>query len=147
MGRCFRNLDVYHLHRRQTLKRVLVKALAGASALFIFSILACIAGPDAPSLTYPGDGDTLSASQVTFSWTSVEDATNYKLEVSSDENFTSTAVSEDSIDGTSYTVDLEYPTSPLNGQTTYYWHVAAYKEGWGSWSGVRSFYNDNQERP
>jgi hypothetical protein len=125
----------------------LMKALAVAGALFIFSTLACLTGPDAPSLTYPGDEDTLSANQVTFSWTSVEDAANYKLEISSDENFTSTAVSEDSIDGTSYTVDLEYPTSPLNGQRTYYWHVAAFKEGWGSWSEVRSFYNANQERP
>jgi hypothetical protein len=125
----------------------LIKALAAAGAVLIFSTLACLVSPDAPSLTYPGDGDTISASQVTFSWTSVEDATNYKLEISSDEHFTSTAVSEDSIVGTSYTVDLEYPTSPLNGQMTYYWHVAAFKEGWGSWSEVRSFYNANQERP
>lgn len=127
--------------------KLLIKALAAAGAVFILSTLACLVSPDAPSLTYPGDGDTISGSQVTFSWTSVEDATNYKLEISSDEYFTSTAVSEDSIVGTSYTVDLEYPTSPLNGQMTYYWHVAAYKEGWGSWSDVRSFYNANQERP
>ena len=127
--------------------KFLIKALTAAGAVFILSTLACLVSPDAPSLTYPGDGDTISGNQVTFSWTSVEDATNYKLEISSDEHFTSTALSEDSIDGTSYTVDLEYPTSPLNGQRTYYWHVASYKEGWGSWSGVRSFYNANQERP
>jgi hypothetical protein len=129
------------------LGKFLMKALAAAGAVFIFSTLACLVSPDAPSLTYPPDGDTIKGSQVTFSWTSVEDATNYKLEISSDENFMSTAVSEDSIDATSYTVDLGYETSPLNGQRTYYWHVAAFKQGWGSWSGARSFYNANQERP
>ena len=123
------------------------RGVVGTALVLIFAGLACLISPDAPSLTYPGDGDTISGSQVTFSWTSVEDATNYKLEISQDESFMSPVVSEDSIDGTSYTVDLGYETSPLNGQSTYYWHVAAFKEGWGSWSGVRSFYNANQEHP
>ncbi|MBA7652621.1 hypothetical protein ES703_60456 [subsurface metagenome] len=124
-----------------------MKALTAAFVVLIFSTVACLISPDAPGLLYPPDGDTISGSQVTFSWTSVEDATSYKLEISQDESFMSPAVSEDSIDGTSYTVDLEYETSPLNGQSTYYWHVAAFKEGWGSWSGVRSFYNANEKRP
>lgn len=124
-----------------------IAALALASILALTSGAVCLVSPDAPGLTYPPDGDTIKGSQVTFSWSAVEDATNYKLEISSDEYFTSTAVSEDSVDATSYTVDLGYETSPLNGQRTYYWHVAAFKEGWGSWSGVRSFYNANQEHP
>ncbi|MCK4334879.1 hypothetical protein KAX06_08890 [candidate division WOR-3 bacterium] len=127
--------------------KLLMKAFAAAFVVLIFSTLACLLSPDSPGLLYPPDGDTISGSQVTFSWSAVEDATNYKLEISSDEYFTSTAVSEDSVDGTSYTVDLGYATSPLNGQSTYYWHVASFKEGWGSWSGVRSFYNANQEHP
>jgi len=123
------------------------RGLAGAVLVLIFAGLACLISPDAPGLLYPPDGDTISGSQVTFSWSAVEDATSYKLEISSDEYFTSTAVSEDSVDATSYTVDLGYETSPLNGQSTYYWHVAAFKEGWGAWSGVRSFYNANEKRP
>jgi hypothetical protein len=108
---------------------------------------ACIVAPDSPSLTYPGDGDTISGNQLTLSWTSVTDATSYRLEVSADEYFSSVAVSADSVTATSYTVDLSFGSSPLDGQTTYYWHVAAYKEGWGSWSEVRSFYNANVENP
>jgi len=124
-----------------------MKAFGAAFVVLIFSTVACLISPDAPGLLYPPDGDTISGSQVTFSWSAVKDATYYKLEISQDESFMSPAVSKDSVDATSYTVDLGYETSPLNGQSTYYWHVAAFKEGWGSWSGVRSFYNANQERP
>ena len=40
-------------------------------ATIILSILAC-GGGISPSLTYPGDTDTLSGGQVTFSWSSLE---------------------------------------------------------------------------
>lgn len=105
--------------------------------------IACIGGTDAPTLISPGDGDTVSGDQLTLSWSAVESATHYRLEISRDEFLTSPAVSEDSLPAASYTVDLSGFDPVLEGGVTYYWHVGAYVEGWGSWSTANSFYNAN----
>lgn len=108
--------------------------------------IACIGGTGAVTLISPPDADTVSGDELSLSWSTVESATHYRLEISRDESFSTLAVDADSITGTSYVVDLSYQTSPLDGQATYYWHVSAYAEGWGSWSDARSFYNENRKR-
>ena len=123
--------------------------LAKISCLILVCVsgIACIGGVGVPTLTEPADSATLSGDAVTLSWTEVESATRYKLEISRDEFFSSPAVNDDSITGISYLLDLGTFTSPLEGKETYYWHVAALAEGWGNFSETRSFYNNNQKRP
>ncbi|MBD3284940.1 hypothetical protein GF359_01080 [candidate division WOR-3 bacterium] len=111
----------------------------------LVAALGCIGGgPPSPDLLFPEDADTVSGDELEFSWTEVTEATHYRLEVSRDEYFSTVAVDVDSAAGTSYLLDLNYQTSPLDGKATYYWRVAAYAEGWGGWSQTRSFYNANQ---
>jgi len=115
-----------------------VVAAAGVLAAAL-SGLACIGGGAVPTLVYPSDGDTVSASELILSWTEVEGARLYRLEIDRDSFFMSPAVSEES-ESTTWAVRLDTATSPLAGQQTYYWHVAAYVETWGAWSETRSFY-------
>jgi hypothetical protein len=109
-------------------------------------LIGCGPAADAPSLVYPGEADTLSGSQVTFSWSAVESATLYRIEIASDSFFMNPAISADTLASTSYLVDFSFG-GPLEGQRFYYWHAAAYVEGWSAWSETRSFYNANVNPP
>ena len=51
-------------------------------------------------------------------WGAVSGATAYDLEVATDAAFTNVVLTETGLTGTSYT-----PTSNLDYETTYYWHV------------------------
>lgn len=109
--------------------------------------VSCIGGGQAPTLYYPSDGDTISGEQIVFSWSAVETAGAYRIEISSDSSMNSIAVSADDITTTSYTLDIAFPDSPLDGKKAYYWHAAAYTDAWGPWSEAASFYNDNPKNP
>ena len=76
------------------------------------------AAPPAPSLTSPANGATGVIQQPTFTWGAVSGATAYDLEVATDAAFTNVVLTETGLTGTSYT-----PTSNLDYETTYYWHV------------------------
>ena len=93
--------------------------------------------PSAPAparLMLPEDGaqDVGSASYLT--WEAPSSAVSYHVQVALTSTFTSTAVNQAGIIGTSY------PAGALAGGTTYYWRVrAANTGGYSSWSTARSF--------
>lgn len=118
----------------------------GFAMLFTVLLIGCGSSADVPSLAYPGDADTLSGTQVTFSWSAVESAALYRIEIASDSFFMNPAVSADTISSTFFPVDFSFG-GPLEGQRFYYWHAAAYVEGWSAWSETRSFYNANVNPP
>lgn len=88
---------------------------------------------EAPSLSGPADGAEVSSTP-TLSWSSVEGATGYKLEIDDADDFSSTAVSEEVTEAT-------YTVATALAEGTYYWHVAAKDENddYGDYSTARSF--------
>lgn len=94
--------------------------------------------PGAPSLSSPANGATVSATSITFSWTTPTGSpTQYHLQLSTSSTFSSLTYDNASITGTSQAVS----GFPNNG-TTYFWRVRAYNSsGWGPWSSTRSFIN------
>ncbi len=120
-----------------------------ASAALVTALLLSGCGPSSPtspSLTWPPQGDTLTGSEATFTWVAVEGAARYRIEIASDSFFTSASISADTLTGTSFVVDLGFG-GPLEGQSVYYWHAAAYNEEWSPWSDASSFYNANIKPP
>ena len=71
------------------------------------------------NLVLPADLDTGVELNPTFVWDSVADALSYRLEVSTDNNFTDIIIDE-LTDGLSFTVE-----SSLNINTTYFWRVTS----------------------
>jgi len=146
MGKILRDPDdigAYYL-----MKRIIQKAGALVLLLSLGTGAGCIgSGPVPPDLDLPSDADTVSGDELEFSWDAVTEATHYHLEVSREDFFSTLAVDADSVTGTTYLLDLATFTSPLEGKETYYWRVSAYKDGWGGWSEIRSFYNANPKRP
>lgn len=112
----------------------------------VFSLAGCGGGPPSPSLAWPGNGDTLTGSEAVFSWSSVEGASLYRMEISSDSFFMSSSISADTITDTFFVVNLAFG-GPLEGQCTYYWHAAAFSDNWSAWSDAGSFYNANITPP
>ncbi len=90
--------------------------------------------PAGPSLVTPVDQATGVSTSPTFSWNAVANAEDYTLEVATDETFTQIAYSADHISGTSHT-----PTTPLSGNTTYYWRVKANNPCGATWSTIYTF--------
>lgn len=87
---------------------------------------------EAPQLTSPADGVTITDSEVAFSWGTVPKASSYRLQVSQTMDF-QTILHGDLITGTSKTYALE------PGQ--YYWRVAGVSAETkdGPWSATRTF--------
>ncbi|MCP4537182.1 MAG: hypothetical protein GY832_08535 [Chloroflexi bacterium] len=73
--------------------------------------------PGTTTLTTPDNGTTSVSVTPTFSWTTATQGGNYDLEVATDTLF-NVVVYSATIAGTNHT-----PTSTLNSNTTYYWHV------------------------
>ena len=79
---------------------------------------------DAPTLTSPSDGDSISTWPV-FQWTPVDGAYDYHLQVATDQNFSNIVTGGDvHVDETSYTPASTYPA----GQVLY-WRVQAEAKG------------------
>jgi hypothetical protein len=88
----------------------------------------------APVLSLPDDEETGVSLPPTLSWDNSSGASSYRLQVSTDPNFYSSAYDQSSIASTSQQV------SGLHHYTTYYWHVnARNSEGASTWSDRRSF--------
>lgn len=89
--------------------------------------------PEAPVLEDPADEFGMADTALSFQWTSVTDAEEYRIQISTDDTFSSgqidSTVASDSISITS-----------LNFSTTYYWRVKALNQGGESnWSNAFSF--------
>jgi hypothetical protein len=90
--------------------------------------------PPRPTLSSPADGSTGQSILPTLSWTSSTGALSYRMQISTDPNFYTSASDQQYLAGTS--------TQPpaLQYATKYYWHVNA-SDGdlAGAWSARQSF--------
>jgi len=89
------------------------------------------------SLSSPTNGTTNSSLTPTLSWGSVENTTNYEVQISTD-NFSSTIVNTS-------TTSTSYKTTTLNYETTYSWRVRATSPDLtGDWSQVWTFTTEDE---
>lgn len=96
---------------------------------------------EAPTLSVPGDGDTLFTNRDTFQWGGVLNASGYTLQISANSIFTSIILQAD-VPGT----QVEYtPTADLPPNRILFWRVRAKNPNYGPgpWSEVRSFNTAN----
>jgi len=93
-----------------------------------------LAPPAVPALVSPADGVTAQQVSLSLTWKKSADATSYRLQVSSDSNF-SKNIAVDSV-----LSDSTLFVGGLSNSTTYYWRVNAGNAiGSNGWSGRRSF--------
>jgi hypothetical protein len=93
-------------------------------------------GAPGVTLTSPACG-VHAGTTMTMSWAARTAATKYRVQVSTDSLFATTALHDSSVTGTSRQV------SGLTNGLTYYWRVAAGNDlGWGSYSSTCSFVAD-----
>ncbi|RKX29852.1 MAG: hypothetical protein DRP46_06595, partial [Candidatus Zixiibacteriota bacterium] len=89
--------------------------------------------PNAPAASAPGNGADNLVLPVTISWSSVGDATNYRLQVDDTSDFASPIVDQ-TMSGTTYS------PSGLDDGVTYYWRVSAGNDcGWSAMSTAWNF--------
>jgi len=95
-----------------------------------------------PALLSPNDGDYVGAqSAVTLSWNSVDNATSYRVVVSTNSDC-SNPFFDQTVSETQVTV------STLNISTTYYWRVkASNQSGESDWSNIWSFITEEPPPP
>lgn len=90
--------------------------------------------PAVPSLSTPANNVTDQPVSLILSWSAVSGATGYRVQLSTNDTFSSTVINDSSITETSHFL------SGLTNGTTYYWRVSAKNAGGtGLWSAVRSF--------
>ncbi|TVR28200.1 MAG: T9SS C-terminal target domain-containing protein [Balneolaceae bacterium] len=93
--------------------------------------------PEPPSkvaLVSPEDGATDVSVDPVLSWDQQAQCTGYRVQVSTNADFTSTVVDQSDVEQT------QYEASGLSYETTYFWRVRASNEaGDGEWSAVWSF--------
>ncbi|WP_456430098.1 fibronectin type III domain-containing protein [Rhodocaloribacter sp.] len=88
----------------------------------------------APTAVDPPDGATDVDTTVDLTWSAVDGATSYSVEVATDDAFTNVVASADGAGGTTTTV------GPLEEGTTYFWRVRGENDaGAGPWSSAFSF--------
>lgn len=80
--------------------------------------------PGAFTLSAPANAATAVSLTPAFSWTASAGAATYRIEVSTNSSYTSPAINQTGITGTSFT-----PGGGLAGNTTYYWRVTAINGG------------------
>jgi hypothetical protein len=90
-----------------------------------------LASPPVPTLSSPSNGSTGVPTSPTLNWNASTGATSYRLQVSTSPNFTSTAVNQSGITGTSYDI------TGLSNGTLYYWRVNATNTGGTSAYSIR----------
>lgn len=79
--------------------------------------------PATTTLSSPANGATNQPTTLTLSWNVATGATSYRLQVSTNQNFTTTVLDDSTITGTSRQV------GPLAYNATYYWRVNAKNAG------------------
>jgi hypothetical protein len=90
--------------------------------------------PVAPVLVSPQDGATADGTNVLLLWSGVQTATNYRLQVSSTDDFSENFIDNDTI------LETFFNVSGLEPETEYFWRVRAISGvGAGDWSSVWSF--------
>lgn len=100
-----------------------VYAVNGIYVLSSLTATATVPAPAAPTLASPSDGATGVSTSPTLSWHASSAATSYRLQVSTNSNFSTTVVDQSGVTGTSYSV------SGLANNTTYCWRVNAMNAG------------------
>jgi photosystem II stability/assembly factor-like uncharacterized protein len=93
-----------------------------------------VPAPITPTLAFPPDGAVNQPTMLTLNWNPSTDAETYRLQVSTNSDFSTTVVDDSTITATSQQV------GPLANDTTYYWRVRAKNIGGiSTWSSVWSF--------
>ncbi len=102
---------------------------------FLFSFTqVCTPAPLAPVLTLPTNADTTVGLLPTFTWQLAENATSYRIQLSTSQNFASTIVN------TTVQTGSFFQTDSLLFATTYYWRVQSIgSNGTSDWTAVRNF--------
>jgi photosystem II stability/assembly factor-like uncharacterized protein len=87
--------------------------------------------PSAPTLVSPVDSAINQSPTPKMKWSSISNATSYRLQISTDSTFTSTI-----LDSTGITIDsITVPSGKLTSGTKYYWRVnATNTAGTSGWS-------------
>jgi hypothetical protein len=85
-----------------------------------------ITPPGSTTLVSPSNLATNIATQVTLSWAAVSNASSYRIQVSTQNTFTSVSTDQSGITGTTLTI------SGLSGSTTYFWRVFSTNEAGNS---------------
>ena len=105
-----------------------------ADGLYTLSSLSATAPPEPPGLVSPADGATDVSTSPVFQWNSSDYADSYRLQASTDSEFSTLVLDEADLPSTSHTV------TDLADGTTHYWRVSASNEGGTSaFSAPRSF--------
>ncbi len=109
------------------------------AAIFVLLLVTCVPlwaqTPVAPTLVSPADLAVDVAVLTNFNWNAVEGAGSYRLQVSTDPSFGSTAADVQGLTGTSYTL-----ASALANSTQYYWRMNSTQgEQVSEWSTIWSF--------
>jgi Cohesin domain/Secretion system C-terminal sorting domain/Bacterial Ig-like domain (group 2)/Fibronectin type III domain len=98
------------------------------------SFTTIVSAPPVPALSSPVSGSTDIAVNPTLTWSSATGAVSYRVQVSTDSSFATTAYDTAGVTGTSKSA------SGLSHQTVYYWRVnAANGGGTSGWSAVWKF--------
>jgi len=108
------------------------KALSNSEIFELFSKDAPL--PSAPQLLSPSNGTLGLSTNPTLSWSPVEFAESYQLQVSASQNFNTLLINQINLNQTGFNL------SGLSFSTQYYWRVAAVNvSGQSPWSESRSF--------
>lgn len=90
--------------------------------------------PNSPTLLLPTNNSTIFSVSPTLSWSQVNNAQSYNIQVSTDASFGNVIINHSNIAGTSL------PLTGLNYNTSYYWHVrASNTAGMSAWSSTWKF--------
>ena len=94
-----------------------------------------VTAPGPVVLSAPADEAANVGLTPEFSWQAVDDADEYQVQVSGDDEFGSTVIDESELEETTFE-----PTGDLDNSATYYWRVRASNgTGDGEWSEIFSF--------
>lgn len=97
-------------------------------------VIQVVTPPGVPTLVAPANGAVGVSTQPTMTWNAVSGATSYRLQVSTNSNFTAIVFDDSSITGTSRQV-----IPALANGVLYYWRVGATNIAGTTYSGARSF--------